>query len=137
MAKKDPLEYYLYQSLEMNEYALKHLKKCLRKKDNFIKKDIDLEIQSLKQMRQSLKAHPKQSFLSHYMVKKGIEKEVKKDNSDVSIAYMLIQGTRLGNQRFNQKYKALKSKSNPNICLIAQDYSNFLLKEIATFKRYI
>jgi hypothetical protein len=67
----------------------------------------------------------------------SINKEVKSDNSDSSIADMLMQGISMGSINMNKKIKTYEkevSKSNLNM---AKGFLKFQEKTIETLKEYL
>ena len=75
--------------------------------------------------------------MTKFMSKQGIKKEVKDDNSDASIAHMLIEGLTMGVVDMETKIKNLKDKADKDILKICEKYLKFQQEEIEKLKKYL
>lgn len=136
---------YLYQSSEMGVLALTNLLKELNDKENKLKKIISDELtiyeKYFKESKKILKKNKgkikSNSLMSKIMSKQGIKKEVNDDNSDASIAHMLIQGLTMGVVDIETKIKNFGDKADKEITKIATDYLKFQQDEIEKLKKYL
>ncbi len=136
---------YIYQSSEMGVSALTNLLKELNDKENKLKKIISDELSIYeKYFKESKKALKKNkgkiksnSLMTKMMSKQGIKKEVSDDNSDASIAHMLIQGLTMGVIDIETKIKNFGDKADKEITKIAVDYLKFQQDEIEKLKKYL
>ena len=67
----------------------------------------------------------------------GIKREVKKDNSDASIADMLIKGVSMGSIDMEKKISEYKDDVSDKELDYAKDFLKFQQKTIEIFKEYL
>ena len=67
----------------------------------------------------------------------GIRKEVKSDNSDTSIAEMLIQGVSMGSLEMEKKIKNYKDVVDKKDLKFAEDFLEFQQDVITGLKKYL
>lgn len=136
---------YLYQSSEMGVLALTNLLKELNDKENKLKKIISDELsiyeKYFKESKKFLKKNKgkvkSNSLMTKMMSKQGIKKEVSDDNSDASIAHMLIQGLTMGVVDIETKIKNYGDAVDKEINKLANDYLKFQQDEIEKLKKYL
>lgn len=136
---------YIYQSSEMGVSALTNLLKELNDKENKLKKIISDELsiyekyfkESKKVLKKNKGKIKSNSLMTKMMSKQGIKKEVSDDNSDASIAHMLIQGLTMGVVDIETKIKNFGDKADKEITKIAVDYLKFQQDEIEKLKKYL
>lgn len=136
---------YIYQSSEMGVSALTNLLKELNDKENKLKKIISDELsiyekyfkESKKVLKKNKGKIKSNSLMTKMMSKQGIKKEVSDDNSDASIAHMLIQGLTMGVIDIETKIKNFGDKADKEITKIAVDYLKFQQDEIEKLKKYL
>lgn len=136
---------YIYQSSEMGVLALTNLLKELNDKENKLKKIISDELsiyekyfkESKKLLKKNKAKIKSNSLMTKMMSKQGIKKEVSDDNSDASIAHMLIQGLTMGVVDIETKIKNFGDKADKEITKIAVDYLKFQQDEIEKLKKYL
>lgn len=136
---------YIYQSSEMGVSALTNLLKELNDKENKLKKIISDELsiyekyfkESKKVLKKNKGKIKSNSLMTKMMSKQGIKKEVSDDNSDASIAHMLIQGLTMGVIDIETKIKNFGDKADKAITKIAVDYLKFQQDEIEKLKKYL
>lgn len=145
MNENNELLEYMYQDVEMSTYTLTELLEDLKGRDNKIMKDIE---KILKQYEEYLKDFQKQlkkedvgckpkGMLSKMMAKMGIKKEVLHDNSDGSIADMLIKGISMGSLDMEKKITQYKESVNKKTLALAQDFLKFQQNTIEELKTYL
>lgn len=136
---------HIYQDAEMACYTIEVLAKDLKDKDNKIKKileDILKEYSSYKEKAKNFlednnKEISEKGFGSKMMAKMGIKKEVKADNSDSSIAEMLIQGISMGSIEIERKINSYKEEVNKDEIKFAEKFKEFQQKSITELKKYL
>ena len=104
----------IYKDAEMSVYTLSCLTEDLKNKDNKIKKlleDIlkeykEWEKKSAKYLKKGNKEPLNNGIMTKMMANMGIKKEVISDNSDSSIAKMLIKGVSTGVCGYGKRIKA-------------------------------
>lgn len=136
---------YIFQSSEMGVLALTNLLKSLNDKENKLKPIISEELTSYEEFyKKSKKALEKQkadlkknSMAAKMTSRMAISKEVKADNSDASIAHMLIEGFTMGVVDMESKIKNFKDSVEKSILKLAQSYLKFQQKEIERLKEYL
>lgn len=136
---------YIYQSSEMGVLTLTNLLKELNDKENKLKKIISDELsiyekyfkESKKVLKKNKGKIKSNSLMTKMMSKQGIKKEVSDDNSDASIAHMLIQGLTMGVVDIETKIKNFGDKADKEITKIAVDYLKFQQDEIEKLKKYL
>lgn len=145
MKEKNELILHIYQDAEMACFTLDKLMSDLKEKDNKIKKlveDIYKEYEVWKQKSKSIlkKEHAEISenpMIAKFMAGMSINKEVKSDNSDSSIADMLIQGISMGSIDMTKKIKAYKEEVSKTDLNMAKDFLKFQEKTINHLKEYL
>lgn len=136
---------YIYKNSEMGMYTITELLKNLNNKDNKIKMVAEKELKefeefykdSKKLLNKSNAPFKKTGTISKMSASMGIKMETMKDNSDSSIAKMLIQGITMGTVEIEAKienYKNVVDKSNLNL---AKDYLKTLQNQIEELKKYL
>lgn len=136
---------YLYQNSEMGVHTLTTLLKELNDKENKIKKLIEEQLKEYekfqKESEKIIKKHklePKEtSIMAKMGSNMGIKKEVKCDNSDASIAHMVIEGVTMGLVEIESKIKNYKAEVDNDILKLAEEYKSALDKQIKDLKEYL
>ncbi len=136
---------YIYQSSEMGVVSLTNLLKDLNDKENKLKPVISDELsfyekyqKKSKKLLQEEKIEIKEnSMMTKMMSKMGISKEVKSDNSDASVAHMLIEGLTMGVVDMESKIKNYEKDADKKILKLASDYLKFQQEEIEKLKKYL
>lgn len=143
-SNKELLE-YIYSTAEMGKYSSTELVKELHNKDNKIKEELDEILKGYediyKKAEKLLKKHKLEEKEISSFAKIGasfhMKKEVLNDNSDASIADMLIQGLTMGNLEMNKKISQYESKVDDKILDLAKELYNFGEKKIETLKKFL
>ena len=136
---------YIYKSASMGVESLTNLLKELDNKENKLKGIISDELSCYeKYSKQSKKLLKKNngkvegnSLMTKIMSKQGIKMEVKKDNSDASVAHLLIQGLTMGVVDIESKIKNLDEKTDKDILKIGKDFLKFQQDEIEKLKSFL
>lgn len=136
---------HIYQDSEMACFTLEQLLEDLKEKDNKIKgilEDILKEYQSwkkdsLEKLEENHQEIKEKGTMSKMMAGMGIKKEVKEDNSDASIADMLIQGISMGSLDTEKKIKAYQKDIDKDQLTVAKKFLKFQEKAIDKLKKYL
>lgn len=136
---------YIYKNAEMGIYTITELLKDLNNKDNKIKMVAEKELKEFEEFYKDSKKLlnknnvplKKNGTMSKMSASMGIKMETMRDNSDSSIAKMLIQGITMGTVEIEAKidnYKNIVDKSNLDL---AKDYLKTLQNQIEELKKYL
>lgn len=136
---------HIYKDSEMACFTLSDLLDKLKDKDNKIKgvvEDILHEYEDfLETCKKELEGHDITPISTSKMAKKGasmgIKKEVKCDNSDSSIADMLIQGIAMGSIDMEKRIKNYDKEVDKSNLRLAKDFLKFQEKSIDKLKKYL
>ena len=145
MNENNELLEYIYQNSEMGKYTLEKLIFELKGKDNKIIKDAEdilkryeIFYKDLKKMLKKENVKPKEtSIFSKIGASMGIKKEVISDNSDSSIADMLIKGMSMGVLDIEKKISQYDEISNKKTIKLAEDFLEFQQESISKLKKYL
>lgn len=135
----------VYQTADMGAKSLTDLLKDIRDKDCKITELVSEQLKGyekyIKESEKLLKkydASPKgKGMITEIMTKMGIDKEVKKDNSDSAIAEMLIQGFNMGNLEMDKKIKTYKNSVDKKIIDLATNLLEFGRNSIKQAEEYL
>lgn len=136
---------FIYKTANMGHTSCENLIRELKSKENKIKIVLEeinkkyehFEKESFKILKKNKKEPKTAGIMADVMSKMSIKKEVMNDNSDSSIASMLIQGLTMGNLELDKKinnYKGIIEKKNINI---AEEFKNFGKVYIEKLKKYL
>lgn len=145
MKENNELLEHIYQDAEMAYYTLEKLEDFLKEKDNKIKgliEEIKEEYQEFMQQAESRLEKDKQEItpedmMTKWMAKMGIKKEVKSDNSDSSIADLLIKGISMGSINMEKKIKDYEKTCNKEDLKLAKKFLEFQEDTIEELKEYL
>lgn len=145
MNENNELLEYMYQDAEMATYTLTELLEELKGRDNKIMKDIEKILKEYEEYVKDLKTQLKKEsisckpkgMLSKMMAKMGIKKEVIHDNSDGSIADMLIKGISMGSLDMEKKITQYKESVNKKTLDLAKEFLKFQQDTIEKLKSYL
>ncbi len=145
MKENNELLEHIYQDAEMAYYTLEKLEEFLKEKDNKIKglvEETKLEYLSFKERAESHLEKDNQEIVpedivTKWMAKMGIKKEVKSDNSDSSIADLLIKGISMGSINMEKKIKDYEKSCNKEDLKLAKDFLRFQEEKIEKLKKYL
>lgn len=136
---------YIYQNAEMGVFTITELLKNLNNKENKIKLVIQKELKEYekyyKDSKKLLSKHDvpikRNGTLSKMGASMGIKMETIKDNSDASIAHMLIQGITMGVVDISSKIENYKNVAKKINVKLAKDYLDTLNSQIEELKKYL
>ena len=136
---------YIYKAANMGRTSSENLLKALKEKDNKIKKILEeinkeyekFEKESSKLLKKN-KVEPKgASMMMDIMNKLGIDKEVKSDNSDPSIASTLIEGLTMGNIEIEKRISNFENEIDKKIISLAKSFKKFGENYIEKLKTFL
>ena len=136
---------YMYQDAEMATHTLTELLNDLKGRDNKIMKDLESILKEYetyqKEFKKLLKKHnvalKEKGFMSKMMSSMGIKKEVLHDNSDASIADMLIKGVSMGSLDIEKKISQYDQEVEKDILNLAKKFLEFQEEKINALKKYL
>ncbi len=136
---------YIYKAANIGRTSSENLLKALKEKDNKIKKILEeinkeyekFEKESSKLLKKN-KVEPKgASMMMDIMNKLGIDKEVKSDNSDPSIASTLIEGLTMGNIEIEKRISNFENEIDKKIISLAKSFKKFGENYIEKLKTFL
>ncbi len=136
---------HIYQDSEMGHYTISKLLEELKQKDNKIKsvvEDILKQYESYYEESKSYLLEHDQDLKENGMMAKmgasmGIKKEVKSDNSDSSIAEMLIQGIAMGSLEMEKKIGNYEKDASKETLKFAKKFLQFQEDSITGLKKFL
>ena len=145
MEEKNELLEHIYKDAYMASYSLQKLLDELKNKDNKIKGDVEDILQKYQEFKEEieelLKGNGEEvndpNFFAKMGSTMGIIKEVKTDNSDSSIADMVIQGVSMGSIETEKKLKAYEKDIEKEYKDLAERFLKFQQKSIDKLKKYL
>lgn len=145
MKEKNELLMHIYDVSYMGEYSTNKLLSTLKNKNNKIKSLLEDELKeyesykkkSEKLLKKAKIEIPKTSILTKMSSNMGIMMETMKDNSDASIASMLVQGFTMGIVEMEAKINNYKEEVNKNTIKLAKNLLKFQQKEIENLKTFM
>ena len=145
MNENNELLTYIYQVASMGVKSTTTLINTIKNTNNKIKKIVEYELKEyesfLKESKKLLKKNkivPKDKcFMVEIMSKMGIKMEMLKDNSDPSIAEMLIQGFTMGVVEMEHKIDRYKENTDRSIIKLAKHLLKFQQESIELLKPYL
>lgn len=145
MKEKNELLMHIYDVSYMGEYSTNKLLSTLKSKNNKIKSLLEDELKeyesykkkSEKLLKKAKIEITKTSILTKMSSNMGIMMEIMKDNSDASIASMLVQGFTMGIVEMETKINNYKEEVNKNTIKLAKNLLKFQQKEIENLKTFM
>ncbi len=145
MKEEYELVEHIYKDASMATFTLTKLLKVLKEKDNKIKgtveeilKHYESYVKEAKKELKSVKVKPSEEGMMAKMgASMGINKEVKADNSDASMAEMLIQGISMGSLEMEKKLKAYDKEVDDKHRKLAENFLTFQQQTIENLKSYL
>lgn len=145
MKTENELLQHIYQDASMATFTLTKLLENLKEKDNKIKdatedilKEYEQFAKTSKQLLQEQKIIPQEeSMMAKMGASMGIKKEVINDNSDASMAEMLIQGISMGSLEMQKEIKAYEKKVDEETLKLAKSFLKFQENAIEKLKNYL
>ncbi len=135
----------VYKDSEMSCMSMESLIKDLKDKDNKIKDSVEEALKGYQRFKdesqQILEDNDEplkeSGMMSKMMANMGIKKEVDSDNSDSSIADMLIKGISMGSIDMEKKISSYEGNVNKKHLKLAKDFLKFQEEIIDSFKKYL
>ena len=136
---------YIYKAANIGRMSAENLLKALKEKDNKIKKILEeinkeyeyYEKESFKLLKKS-KTEPKGAgIMLDIMNKLGIDREVKSDNSDSSIAGTLIEGLTMGNIEIEKRLSNFENEIDKKINKLAKAFKKFGEEYVGKLKMFL
>ena len=145
MKEKNELLLHIYKDAEMGAYTITKLLEDLKEKDNKIKGTLEKTLKDYQKFASKSKEYlekdnaeiKENNMFSKVMAKMGINKEVTHDNSDASIADMLIKGISMGSIDMEKKIKDYQKEVDKNELNFAKKFLEFQEKTIEIYKDYL
>lgn len=145
MKEEFELVEHIHKDASMAVYTLEKLLKNLQERDNKIKGFVEEILQKyeeyVKVSKEELEKNnivpTEEGIIAKMMSSMGISKEVKEDNSDASIADMLIKGISMGSIEMEKKIKDYDKEVDKNYLKLAKDFLKFQEKTISELKKYL
>lgn len=136
---------HIYQDSEMAKYTITKLLEELKDKDNKIKGTVEEILKQyehyFKESKNYLESKSasldETSMMAKMGASMGIKKEVKYDNSDSSIAEVLIQGISMGSIDMEKKIKAYEKEVEKEQLKFAKKFLEFQQDAITGLKKYL
>lgn len=142
MEEKKELVEHIYKDASMGSYTCMQLLGDLKNKENKIKNSVEDLLKEYQDFEKKAKKFLKEevpveeSFMTKFMAKRGIKKEVMKDNSDPAIAKMLIEGLTMGSLEIEKKMKDYEKEAEKSHLSLAKDFHQFQEEAIQKLKAY-
>lgn len=143
MNENNELLEYIYQDSEMAKYSIEKLINELKGKDNKIIKTLEDILKkyeeyykSIKKQLKGVKAKPI-GMMAKMGSSFGIKKEVISDNSDASIADMLIKGISMGTLDMEKKISQYDEIADKKTIKLAKEFLEFQNETINSLKKYL
>ena len=136
---------HILKDTDMSVFSLTELLKDLKDKDNKITKTVEDILKGyeryLKECKKYLEEHDCKPEYEGMMAKMGagmgIKKEVNSDNSDSSIADMLIKGVSMGSIDMEKKINDYKDEVGKDELKFAKEFYGFQQDIIVNLKKYL
>ena len=145
MKENNEVLIHIYKDCDMSVSVLSKLLNELKEKDNKIKdsiEDVLKEYQIFKEQTKELLDKDgvkpeKENLVTKIMGNMGVSKEVKDDNSDSSIADMLVKGISMGSIDMEKKLSQYKDCLDENIKEFVESFLKFQESAIDKLKKYL
>lgn len=143
MNEKIELYKHIYKDCEMSIFTLTKLLEELREKDNKIKKDVEEILKGYERYFSEVKdllgdyVKEENGMMAKMGASMGIKKEVRSDNSDTSIAEMLIQGVSMGSIDMEKQISDYTGIVEKEELKFAKDFLEFQQDVITGLKKYL
>ncbi len=136
---------YIYKDAGMASYTLTKLLEEINGKDNKIKgciedilKGYERYIKEAEEILTEANVELKQeSMMAKMASSMGIKKEVISDNSDASLADMLIKGISMGTLDMEKKIKSYKEDADKKYLKLAKDFYKFQQDNLEALKKFL
>ena len=136
---------HIYQDSEMSIFSLTKLLEELKEKDNKITKDVEEILKGYERYFEEAKIYlenngeslKEKGMMAKMGASMGIKKEVNSDNSDASIADMLIKGVSMGTVDMEKKINDYKDEVDKRELKFAKDFLEFQQDIITGLKKFL
>ncbi len=136
---------YIYRDAEMASFSITEMIKDLKGKDNKITQTVENILKGyeryLNQAKEKLKEAGVELKPTGTMAKMassmGVKEEVKKDNSDASMADMLIKGISMGSLDIDKRITNYKENLDKDILKFAKDFYAFQQDNLESLKKFL
>lgn len=145
MKEQNELLLHVYKDCDMSVVTLTKLLNELKEKDNKIKdavedilKEYEKFLSTVKKILKKEKVELKgNDFITKMMANMGVKKEVNSDNSDASIADMLIKGISMGTIDMEKKIHQYQKDVDKSNLKLAKDFLDFQQNSIEKLKKFL
>lgn len=136
---------HIYRDSNMSCYTIEKLLESIKNKDNKIKDSAEDILKEYSKFKEEAKNQleinnqelEESKTMSKMMASIGIKKEVINDNSDSSMADLLIQGISMGSLDTEKKLKEYEDKYDEEQVEFAKDFLEFQQSAIEKLKEYL
>lgn len=136
---------HILKDTDMSVYSLTKLLEDLKEKDNKIKKTVEDILKGYERYLEECKSYLEENdvdleydgMMAKTGARMGIKMEVKKDNSDSSIADMLIKGISMGSIDMEKKINDYKDEVGKGELKFAKDFYKFQQDVITNLKKFL
>lgn len=136
---------HIVKDCDMGKFTIEKLLEDLKEKDNKIKKLVEEILQKYEHFynkaEKYLKKHSANVVdngpMSKMGASMGIKKEVRSDNSDSSIAQMMIEGISMGSIDMEKKIKNYEKEVDKKQLNFAKEFFKFQEEAIASLKAFL
>lgn len=136
---------HIYRDSNMSCYTIEKLLESIKNKDNKIKDSAEDILKGYSKFKEEAKNQleinnqelEESKTMSKMMASIGIKKEVINDNSDSSMADLLIQGISMGSLDTEKKLKEYEDKYDEEQVEFAKDFLEFQQSAIEKLKEYL
>lgn len=136
---------HILKDTDMSVYSLTKLLEDLKEKDNKIKKTVEDILKGYERYLEECKSYLEENdvdleydgMMAKTGARMGIKMEVKKDNSDSSIADMLIKGISMGSIDMEKKINDYKDEVGKDEMKFAKDFYKFQQDVITNLKKFL
>ena len=136
---------HISKDCDMAIFTLQKLLEDIKEKDNKIKITVEEIIhkyekyyqEACKYLKKNHETTEKTSVFGKMGAKMGIKKEVQADNSDASLAKMIIEGVVMGTLDMEKKIKDYEEIAEQEQLKFAKDFLTFQQSVIENLKKYL
>lgn len=136
---------HISKDCDMGRFTIEKLLEDLKEKDNKIKKVVEDILKGYEKFFQESKKYLKKhesdvstnTSMSKMGASMGIKKEVRSDNSDSSIAQMMIEGISMGSIDMEKKIKTYEKEVDKKQLNFAKEFYKFQEESISNLKAFL
>ena len=136
---------HILKDSDMSVYSLTKLLEDLKEKDNKIKTTVEDILKGYERYKEQAKTYLEEhdedleydGMMAKAGARMGIKMEVNKDNSDSSIADMLIKGVSMGSIDMEKKINAYENEVGNDELKFAKDFLSFQQDIVENLKKYL